>query len=139
MNPVIIEADFQTSAAQVWHALTDVAAMKQWYFDIAEFKTEPGFEFEFIGGTPEKPYKHHCTITEVIPLKKLAYTWRYEGYSGESLVIFELSELGTKTHLKLSHEGVDSFPVENPDLKRENFEIGWSHIMNISLKNYLEI
>ena len=30
--------------------------MKQWYFDLAEFKPEVGFKFQFMGGTEDNQY-----------------------------------------------------------------------------------
>ncbi len=112
--------------------------MKSWYFDLAEFRPEVGFEFSFIGGTENKKFKHLCKITAVIKEKKLAYSWKYEGYPGESLVTFELFPEGNKTRLKLTHEGLDTFPSEIPDFARKNFEAGWTQIIGTSLKEYIE-
>jgi uncharacterized protein YndB with AHSA1/START domain len=44
---VVIERTFTAPAAQVWKALVDVEEMRQWYFDLKEFKPEVGFEFDF--------------------------------------------------------------------------------------------
>jgi len=112
--------------------------MKQWYFDLAEFRPEVGFEFQFTGGTEEHSYLHLCRITEVVPGRKLTYSWRYEGYAGNSFVTFELFAEGDKTRLKLTHAGLETFPASNPDLRRENFEAGWTQIIGTNLKNYLE-
>src|SRR6202008_1608828 len=45
---VAVERTFDAPIERVWKALTDVDAMRQWYFDLKEFKAEVGFEFEFI-------------------------------------------------------------------------------------------
>ncbi len=138
-QPVIIERTFHVEAPVLWSAISQKDEMKKWYFDLAEFKTEPGFLFQFSGGpTPERQYLHLCEISDVIPLKKLSYTWRYDGYSGCSLVIFELFGNGNNTLLRLTHEGLETFPEDNPDLAKENFRIGWDNIINISLKEYIE-
>jgi uncharacterized protein YndB with AHSA1/START domain len=34
----------------VWLALTEKDLIKQWYFDLPEFRPEVGFIFEFTGG-----------------------------------------------------------------------------------------
>src|SRR5690606_14020447 len=110
-----------------------------WYFDLAEFKAEIGFKFQFTGGpSPDKQYVHLCEITEVIPEKKLTYNWRYKGFSGCSFVTFELFEQGDKTLLKLTHTGIDTFPKENMDFAIHNFEEGWNHFIHTGLKEYLE-
>lgn len=137
-EPIIIERTFNTSIEKVWQAITDKNQMKEWYFNLTEFKPELGFEFEFTGGPPEKTYLHLCKITEVIAGKKLQYSWRYEGYEGISLVTFELFEEGVKTRLKLTHEGLETFPGSNPDFAKKNFVAGWTEIIGSNLKKFVE-
>ena len=113
--------------------------MKQWYFDMAEFIPRVGFEFSFMGENECRKFKHVCRITEVVPGKKLAHTWQYEGYPGLSVVSFELFDEGGKTRVRLTHERTETFPVtEHKDFAKENFEGGWNYILGTSLKNYLE-
>ncbi|MEL7586202.1 MAG: SRPBCC domain-containing protein [Prolixibacteraceae bacterium] len=136
---VAVEKLFSVTIDKVWKAITDKNEMKQWYFDLEEFKAEVGFKFQFKAGPNEAvQYLHVCEVTEVIPQKKLTYSWCYDGYSGISFVTFELFEKGEKTLLKLTHQGIDSFPTENPDFAMRNFEEGWNEIINNSLVNYLE-
>ena len=133
---IIIERTFNAPLARVWKALTDVEEMRRWYFDLEEFKPEVGFEFEFIFEHEGMKYHHLCKITEVIPQKKLAYTWRYKGHEGDSLVTFELFAEGEKTRLKLTHEGLETFP-KLPAFARENFKQGWTSIAS-ELQQFLE-
>ncbi len=137
-EPIIIEKTYDASIDKVWKAISDKNEMKKWYFDLAEFRPEVGFEFQFSGGpSPEKQYLHLCKITEVIINEKLSYTWRYEGYSGDSLVTFELFKEGDKTRLKLIHTGLESFPINNPDFAKKNFAKGWNHLIGVALADYL--
>jgi uncharacterized protein YndB with AHSA1/START domain len=136
-EPVIVERMFNAPVQKVWEAITDNAKMKQWYFDLEEFRPEVGFEFRFYGGTEENKYLHICKITEVIPLKKLTHSWRYDGYPGDSFVTYELFPEGDKTKLRLIHTGLETFP-SLPDFARTNFEMGWNHIIGKSLPEYLE-
>lgn len=85
-QPFVIEQTYNAPIARVWEALTDKDKMKQWYFDLSEFKPEVGFEFSFNGGSPEKTYLHLCRVTKVVPGKLLAHTWCYDGYPGNSEV-----------------------------------------------------
>jgi uncharacterized protein YndB with AHSA1/START domain len=113
--------------------------MKKWYFDLADFKAEIGFTFRFSGGpSPERQYLHLCEVTEMIWQKKLTYSWRYEGYTGISFVTFELFEQSGKTLLRLTHKGLVTFPGDNVDFAKDNFNEGWNAIIHTSLKNYLE-
>jgi uncharacterized protein YndB with AHSA1/START domain len=134
---VVIERTFNAAVARVWEALTDADEMRVWYFDLKEFKPEVGFEFEFTVEHEGTRYHHLCKITEVIPQKKIAYTWRYAGEEGDSLVTFELFADGDKTRLKLTHEGLETFP-KLPAFARTNFEKGWTEIIGSSLKQYVE-
>jgi len=134
---VVIERTFNAPVDRVWRALTDVDEMRQWYFDMKDFKAEVGFEFEFSVEHEGNTYHHLCKVTEVVPQKKIAYTWRYKGEPGDSLVTFELSGAGNKTKLRLTHEGLETFP-QTPAYARKNFEAGWTAIIGSELKQFLE-
>jgi uncharacterized protein YndB with AHSA1/START domain len=134
---VVVERTFNAPVARVWKALTDVEEMRRWYFDLKEFKPEVGFEFEFIVEHKGMKYHHLCQITEVMPQKKLVHTWRYKGHEGDSLVTFELFAEGGKTRLKLTHEGLETFP-KTPSFARKNFMEGWTQIIGSSLKEFVE-
>ncbi len=138
-EPLVIERTYNAPVERVWKAITDKDAMKQWYFAIKEFRAEPGFEFTFEGHNEERTYLHICRVTEVVIERKLAYSWRYQGYDGISHVSFELFREGNKTRLKLTHAGLESFPQDLPDFKKENFITGWTEITGKQLKNFLEI
>lgn len=133
---LIIEQEFNAPLELVWRAITEKELMKKWYFDIADFKPEVGFKFQFEGGEENKRYLHLCEVLEVIPHKKLRYSWKYEGYPGVSFVTFELSANGEKTKVKLTHEGLETFT--DPDFARDNFVGGWKYLIHESLKEFLE-
>ena len=134
---VIIERTLNAPVAQVWKALTDVDQMRQWYFDLKEFKPEVGFEFELVVEHEGTTYHHLCRVTEVISEKKIAYTWRYKNEPGDSLVTIELFAEGNKTRLKLTHSGIETFP-KTPAYARKNFETGWTQIIGSELKQFVE-
>jgi uncharacterized protein YndB with AHSA1/START domain len=134
---LVIERTFNAPIAKVWKALTDVDQMRVWYFDLKEFKPEVGFEFEFVVEHEGMTYHHLCRVTEVVPQKKIAYTWRYKGEVGNSLVTVELFPERDKTRLKLTHEGLETFP-KTPAYARKNFEAGWTAIIGSELKQFLE-
>ena len=138
--PFVIEKTVNATPDRVWSAITDPVKMKQWYFDIKGFKLEIGTEFTFSGYNAEKnhTYVHLCRVVEVIPQKKLMHTWRYEGFSGDSTVTWELFDEGPKTRVKLTHEGIETFKGEiHPELAFHNFERGWTQIVTINLEKYL--
>jgi|SRR5437588_505387 len=137
-EPFVIERTVKAPAEKVWKAITEKEQMKQWYFDIAEFEPKVGFEFTFNGGSEEKTYVHLCKITKVDPGKALQYSWRYKDYPGNSFVTFELFPEGNATRIKLTHEGIESFPQDSKDFARESFEAGWTYIIGKSIVEFVE-
>jgi uncharacterized protein YndB with AHSA1/START domain len=137
--PFTIERIYNALIEKVWQAITDKDQMKQWYFDIAEFKPEVGFEFSFSGqGHKGDNYTHLCRVTEVVIEKKLAYTWIYAGFEGISEVCFDLFAEGEKTRLKLTHTGLEIFPAGNSDFAKERFAEGWTCLIGTGLKEFIE-
>jgi uncharacterized protein YndB with AHSA1/START domain len=137
-QPIFLERLLNAPISKVWEAITNKDEMKKWYFDLPEFKAEIGFTFQFLGSEETgTQYLHLCEVTEVVLGKKLTYSWRYDGYQGNSFVTFELFEQGDKTLLQLTHKGVDTFDKTNPDFAKNDFVEGWTHIINTALVNYL--
>lgn len=137
-EPVIIEREYDAPVNKVWEAITDKQKMKEWYFDFSDFKAEVGFEFTWEGDDGQKKWLHAGKITEVVPGKKLSYTWKYPGYAGESLLTFELFPVGNKTRLKLTHSGLETFPGDMTAFRKENFVAGWTEIIGTSLASFLQ-
>ncbi len=137
-GPIVIERTYLATSEKVWNALTDKDEMRSWYFDLKEFKPELNFEFTFTGISEDNTsYLHHCKITDIIPGKRLEYSWSYDGYPGISYVRFELFPAGNKTLLRLTHRGLETFPA-HPDFARKNFFKGWTSILGESLLHHLE-
>lgn len=112
---VTFERRLAASQAQVWHALTDPAAMAEWLADASvELRVGGSIEVRFSDGG-----RMNGQITELVPDKLLAYTWFEQAY-GESHVRWELAPDADGTLLHLSHTKVsaDSAP---------GFAGGWHH------------
>jgi uncharacterized protein YndB with AHSA1/START domain len=136
-DAVVIERTLDAPVSRVWKALTDVDQMRQWYFDLKDFTPQVGFEFEFVVEHEGNSYHHLCKITEVVPQKKIAYTWRYKDEPGDSLVTFEMVPDGNGTRLRLTHTGIETFP-KTQAFARKNFEAGWTAIIGSELKQFVE-
>jgi uncharacterized protein YndB with AHSA1/START domain len=137
-RPIEVERTFDAPIERVWKAISSNDDMKQWYFELVDFKPEVGFEFQFWGGSENKQYLHLCRVTEAIAGRKLAYSWRYDGREGNSVVTFELSPEGNRTKIKLTHQGVETFPQDDPDFARQSFAQGWNEIINKALREFVE-
>src|SRR5262249_47991225 len=106
---VVIERTYNASVERVWQAITDPEQMRQWYMPLNDFRPEVGFETEFDVNGKGKIFPHIWKVTEVVPNKKISYEWKFANYPGNSVVTFELTKLGAKTKLTLTHIGLDSF------------------------------
>ncbi len=141
METFQIEKTYNAPIGLVWQAITDRAMMKEWYFDFDEaFKLEPGAVFEWTAGDNEsKQWLHRGKMLEIIPGEKLVHSWEYPGYSGSSTLSWLLSKVDdATTKVTLIHKFTVPFDSTVQELKKENFEMGWNHIINISLTEYLE-
>jgi uncharacterized protein YndB with AHSA1/START domain len=138
-KPFVIERTLNAPVQKVWEALTDKKKMQEWYFYLSDFKPEVGFEFSFPGkGNEGQDYIHLCKITKIEPGKLLQYSWRYRDYPGNSFVTFELFPEGDVTRLKLTHEGLETFPQDNKDFAKESFKGGWTYLIGTSIKEFVE-
>lgn len=137
-QPVIIEASFACSRADLWQALTDPTEMRQWFFDnIPHFKPFVGFRTEFMVDAGERQFLHQWQITEVKAPERIAWRWRYKGYEGAALSVFELDGDQRQSHLRLSFPVEEDFSDEIPEFRRESCVGGWTYFME-RLRMYLD-
>ncbi len=139
-DAIIIEQLLNAPVGKVWEAITELRHMKSWYMNaLTDFRAEAGFETRFTVHHEGKEFIHLWKVTEVIPRKRISYEWKYAGYPGNSLVIFELSALDRRTKVKLTHTGLESFlPDRHPELGRGNFLAGWTALIGTSIGQFLE-
>ena len=94
-KPLIVERSYNAPIVKVWRAITDKDQMKEWYFELEDFKAEKGFKFQFTGGDENEKYLHECEVTFADPPNKLSYSWTYpEHNDGYSVVTWELFKEG---------------------------------------------
>jgi uncharacterized protein YndB with AHSA1/START domain len=137
-DPIIVEQTFHMSVETVWNSITKIGQMRQWYFEnIPSFKPEVGFETQFNVQSKDRNFLHMWKVTEVVPLKKIIYNWKYEGYRGDSFVVFELFKQNNLTKLRLTHQVQESFPEDIPEFSRESGVAGWTFFIRKSLKEFL--
>jgi uncharacterized protein YndB with AHSA1/START domain len=113
--------------------------MRQWYFDnIPAFRAEVSFETQFKVHSGGRDFMHMWRVTEVVPLKRISYTWEYDAFSGEAVVSFELFDEGDSTRLRLTNSVLRDFPGDIPEFKRESCIAGWEYFIHGRLRDYLE-
>ncbi|MDX5420355.1 MAG: SRPBCC domain-containing protein [Hymenobacteraceae bacterium] len=138
-TPIIVEQEFNAPKQKVWEAITNLDQMTQWYFEnIPDFKPEVGFKTKFVIELPERTFTHLWEVVEVEPGQQIKYLWSYEEYEGMGSVKFSLSEEGDKTTLRLTNEGLETFPADIPEFAPESCRGGWEYFIKGRLKAYLE-
>ncbi len=137
-DSIIIEQTFDSSTSVVWEAISNPNQMRSWFFEqIKDFKPEVGFKTSFAVQVEDRIYTHLWELTEIIPKQKIVYSWKYAEHEGEGIVIFELEEKNSKTLLRLTNLGLETFPKDVPEFSKESCIGGWSYFIKQQLKNYL--
>jgi uncharacterized protein YndB with AHSA1/START domain len=106
---------FTQTPQEVWEYLTKPELMEQWLMP-NNFKPIVGYQFQF--NSKPKPELNfdgifYCTVLEVIPLKKLTYSWKSGPGENkvriDSIVEWVLNPKDNGTELVLKHSGFSIF------------------------------
>jgi len=102
---------FPHPPATVWEYLTKSELMAQWLMK-NDFKPVVGHEFQFrTNPLPKMEFDGvvYCKVLEVIPAKKLSYSWKGGPGQGnitlDSVVVWTLTPVDNGTELVLDHSG----------------------------------
>lgn len=113
---------FKQTPEEVWEYLTKPELLEKWLMP-NDFKPEVGHKFRFVisQGKDGKSVdiRHYCEVLELIPNKKLSYSWKKDDMSVNSKVSWTLIPKENGTELQLVHEG---FVDEQPFISHNN---GW--------------
>jgi uncharacterized protein YndB with AHSA1/START domain len=116
---------------QVWHAITDRAALAEWMFP-NDFEPRVGHHFTF--RVPPNPKVNfdgltvHSEVLECEPPSLLVFSWSAGGAVVDTQVSFRLEPDGDGTRLFFEHSGFDlSHPMGNQALKGAEF--GWAKML----------
>ncbi len=137
-KPIVVEQAFNVSKEDLWKAISERDQMVKWFFDnIPDFKAESGFETQFNVDAGERQFLHMWKITEAVPNQKIVYDWRYPNYPGAGTVTFEVFDDGQGSRLRVTNEGLETFPQDIPEFAPESCEAGWKYFIQGNLKDYL--
>jgi uncharacterized protein YndB with AHSA1/START domain len=97
----------------VWEYFTNADLMGQWLMK-NDFVPVVGHEFQFrTGGKPNQNFDgiFYCKVLEIVPFKKLSYTWNCGPGEGEidltSVVVWQLEAKDNGTRVHLEHSGFE--------------------------------
>jgi len=107
---------YEQSPNEIWEYLTQSELIALWLMP-NNFQAVIGYEFEFRTNpipSLELDGIFHCKVLEMVPLKKLSYSWKGGPGNGiitlDTLVEWTLEKQDNGTILNLKHSG---FKVEN--------------------------
>jgi uncharacterized protein YndB with AHSA1/START domain len=115
----------------VFNAWTDPRQMVQWWSpeDVecrsvtADLKVGGAYRIHML--SPDGDHIAIGKYEEIVPGKRLRFTWEWEHYAmADSVVTVEFEDLGKTTRLTLTHEGLPD-REDTPDHKR-----GWTSALN---------
>lgn len=140
MLPVVVERVFPVPREVLWRAITDPDEMRRWYFEQMDgFQPRVGFQTRFTVRHEGRDHRHVWRVTEVVPQRRITYTWEYEGFPGEGATIWELTDSKGGTKLTLTNTGLESFPRNDPAFSRESCEGGWRCLIQERLAHHLGV
>lgn len=138
-HPIIVSQNYQATPLEIWNAITRPQQMRKWYFEeIEDFKAEKGFKTQFTILHNNRTFTHCWEITEVIPQKKVTYSWTYKEYPGMAMISFDIQPAENGTTLTLTNIVKEDFPDDTPEFTRESCLGGWEYFIQQELKKYLE-
>jgi uncharacterized protein YndB with AHSA1/START domain len=112
---IVVEYKLPQAPEKVWRALTEPALLAAWLMP-NDIRAEVGHRFNFrTQPTPGWDGTVYCEILEVVPQRRLVYSWRggakkLQGYGHEvdTVVTWTLAPAANGgTNLKLVHAGFD--------------------------------
>ena len=121
---------YPVAPEKVWRAWTDPQAVKRWWgptpgepVSLAELDVRVGGRFRIVFGGPDGKL-HECagTYQEVVPNKKLVFTWSWPNSTPErvSVVTIVFKDLNGKTELVFKHEQLFD------EAARDGHKRGWT-------------
>jgi uncharacterized protein YndB with AHSA1/START domain len=121
---------YPVAPEKVWRAWTDAEAVKRWWgpgpgepVSLAELDVRVGGRFRIVFGGPDGKM-HECAgvYKEVVPNRKLVFTWHWPNSTPErvSVVTIVFKEVNGETDLLFKHEQLFD------EKARDDHKRGWS-------------
>jgi uncharacterized protein YndB with AHSA1/START domain len=113
---VDLDEYLESPPQEVWKALTDPVLLARWLMP-NDFEPWVGTRFTFVPDCPTSWEGNvACEVLEVVPGRRMVWSWQTKSMESPSRVIFELSPSGAGTRLRLRHTGEADEPIVR-DLK----------------------
>jgi uncharacterized protein YndB with AHSA1/START domain len=137
-----LQRHYPVAPEKVWRAWTDAEAVKRWWgpgpgepVSLAELDVRVGGRFRIVFGGPDGKM-HECAgvYKEVVPNRKLVFTWHWPNSTPErvSVVTIIFKDLNGKTELLFTHEQLFD------EKARDDHKRGWSASLD-KLTDFLKV
>ena len=137
-----LQRHYPVAPEKVWRAWTDPQALAKWWgpgpgepVSLAELDVRVGGRFRIVFGGPDGKM-HECagTYQEVVPHRKLVFTWHWPNSTPErvSLVTIVFEAVGKATELAFKHEQLFD------EKARDDHKRGWSASLD-KLDDFLKV
>jgi uncharacterized protein YndB with AHSA1/START domain len=141
-NPFLnLVRNYPVAPEKVWRAWTDAQALKQWWgpgpgesVAVAELDVRVGGRYRIVFGGPQgTAHEVQGTYLEVVPNRKLVFTWTWPNSTPEreSLVTITFRAAGNGTELDFRHEQLFD------DRVRDDHKRGWTGSLD-KLEKFLQ-
>ena len=138
MEPILKKVIINAPAKKVWKALTNPTEVEKWMLMQTTFLPQKDKSFTFKAEPTENwDGIFKCKVKEVVENKKLVYSWDTNFINAETIVSFELKEVGKKTEVTLIHSGWEKMAANQEQTKNSHNE-GWDVRFVGKLKELLE-
>jgi uncharacterized protein YndB with AHSA1/START domain len=124
---IVVRRVVSAPRAEVYALWTDAKRMPEWILDggSATLDVRVGGKYHLDMRYQGKSYPHDGEYLEVSPPERLVFTWISEGTNWKpSIVTIELVDLGERTEVVLTHEGL---PDQDSTISHEQ---GWKEILD---------
>lgn len=136
-----LSRSYPVAPEKVWRAWTDAEAVKKWWgpgpdepVSLAQLDVRVGGRFRIVFGGPDGK-AHECAgvYKEVVPNRKLVFTWTWPNSTPEreSLVTIVFKQVAGGTELEFVHEQLFNETV------RDDHKRGWSSSLD-KLERFLQ-
>jgi uncharacterized protein YndB with AHSA1/START domain len=131
---IVVEKYFPYPVAAVWRAIATRESLSEWLMQ-TDFEPRVGHKFQF-RAQPMRGWRGYvdCEVLEVVPNRRLVYTWQGMPEHSVTTVTYELEQEGEGTLLKATHEGFDdSHGFLSGLLVRGILKAGWRKMFRTQL------
>jgi uncharacterized protein YndB with AHSA1/START domain len=108
--------DIDAPSEKVWPYLTKGTLLSRWLMPTEDFQARVGHSFTFRtipgGDLREWDGVVRCNVRELIPEKKLSWSWTSNVVGVETAVVIVLDDLGGRTRVTVEHSGWDGVPAD---------------------------